>query len=153
QLSQWVEDIARFPALLRAAVQHLTPEQLNTPYRAGGWTIRQVVHHVADNDMNAYFRFKRALTEENPTAATYRQDAWAELNDYQEPVDASLLLIESLHSRFVTLLRALQPTEFQRTFMSPAHGAMSLYSAIQRFAWHNLHHLAQVQSLVSRSGW
>lgn len=152
QINKWIEDIADFPRLLRLAVQNLTSEQLLTQYRSGGWTIQQVIHHLADNDMNAYIRFKRALTEEIPTAGSYREDLWAELSDYRVPIETSLLLLESLHSRFVALLRSLKPSDFQKTFTSLTHGVMSLNIATQRYARHNLHHLAQINSLISRSG-
>lgn len=147
QRSRWIEDISDMPKALRMTVHHLTPEQLLASYRPGGWTIQQVVHHMADNDMNAYIRFKRALTEPNPTAGTYREDLWAEGCDYRDtPVETSILLIEALRSRFVTLLYSLSPDDFRRTFVSPTHGAMSLDIAIQRFAWHGRHHLAQIRT-------
>ncbi|AIQ12773.1 YfiT family bacillithiol transferase [Paenibacillus durus] len=151
---KWIEDIARIPELLRSLVQNLTPEQLLTPYRPGGWNIRQVVHHLADNDMNAYIRFKRALTEEAPVAGSYREDLWAELSDYQEaPIETSLILLASLHERFVVLLRSLTPQQFQRTVISPTHGEMTLNTAMQRYAWHGRHHIAQIESLIERMGW
>ena len=153
QRSLWVEDILDIPAALRLEVQHLTPVQLETPYRPGGWTVRQVVHHMADNDMNAFIRFKKALTEDKPLAGTYRESAWAELGDYADPVEASLVLVEALHSRYAALLRTLHPSDFQRTFTSPAYGEMSLDTALQRFVWHGRHHTAHIVSLKQRMGW
>ncbi|UVI33076.1 YfiT family bacillithiol transferase [Paenibacillus spongiae] len=148
-----MEDIADAASRLRAAVQHLTMEQLQTPYRSGGWTIQQVIHHMADNDMNAYIRFKRALTEESPTATSYREDIWAEMRDYREPVELSITLLDVLHSRLVALLRSLAPEDFRKTFTSPTHGIMSLDLAMQRYAWHGRHHTAQIVSLKERMRW
>ncbi|WP_438447305.1 YfiT family bacillithiol transferase [Gorillibacterium sp. sgz5001074] len=149
-----IEEIRRLPDELRAAVLPLTPEQRHTPYRPGGWTVQQVVHHLADNDMNACLRFKRALTEENPTAGTYREEAWAAMEDYRlAPAEISIALLEALYSRFVILLAALDPADYSRTFISPTHGLMTLDTALQRFAWHGRHHLAQIVSLKERSGW
>lgn len=153
QRSRWFEDISEIPKILRLTVQNLTLEQLLTQYRPGGWTVQQVIHHMADNDMNAFIRFKRALTEDSPTASSYREDLWAELSDYRTPIESSLVLLELLHSRFVDLLRSLHPSDFQRTFTSPTHGVMSLDVATQRYAWHGRHHIAQIVSLKERLGW
>lgn len=151
---QWFEDIAEMPKLLRLTLSSLTTEQLLTPYRPGGWNARQIVHHLADNDMNAYIRFKRGLTEEAPLASSYRQDVWAELSDYQDtPIEVSVTLMEALRHRFVQLLRKLTPEHFQRTVTSPAYGVMTLNEAAQRYAWHGKHHIAQIQSLKERMGW
>lgn len=154
QRKVWIDDIAAIPQTVRLAVQNLTPEQLHTPYRPGGWTIQQVVHHMADNDMNAYIRFKRALTEDNPTIGSYREKLWAELDDYRDtPVETSLALMKSLHSRFANLLRSLQPSHFERMFTSQALGVMTLDVALQRYAWHGRHHTAHITSLKNRMGW
>ncbi|WP_053375452.1 YfiT family bacillithiol transferase [Paenibacillus sp. FJAT-27812] len=154
QRRSWIQEIARFPARLRLTVQNLNEEQLLTPYRPGGWNVKQVVHHLVDNDMNAFIRFKRALTEEAPLAGTYNEKLWAELNDYHEtPIDTSLILIDSLHQRFVILLRQLTPDQFQRNFVSPTHGKMNLAAATQIYAWHGRHHAAQIDSLMERMGW
>lgn len=153
QRGNWIMEITEMPSKLRQAVENLTDEQLSTPYRPGGWTIRQVIHHLADNDMNSYIRFKKALTEENPTASSFRQNMWAELNDYEAPIESSLVLLEALRSRFTMLLHGLQSYDFLRTFNSPTHGLMSLDTAIQRFDWHGRHHLAQITSLKKRMGW
>ena len=154
QRNRWIEDILQIPKILQLTVQDLNQEQLHTPYRPGGWTVQQVVHHMADNDMNAFLRFKKALTEENPTASSYREDLWAELSDYHNaPIETSLVLLESLHSRFAILLRSLQPSDYQRTFTSLTHGEMTLDVAAQRFSWHGRHHIAQITSLKERLGW
>jgi uncharacterized damage-inducible protein DinB len=153
-LNRWIEDILEISKRLRLTVQDLTLEQLLTQYRPGGWTVQQVIHHIADNDMNAFIRFKRALTEDNLTSSSYREDLWAELGDYQHtPIETSLVLLEALHSRFVDLLRSLQMSDFQRTFTSPILGTMTLSVAAQRYAWHGRHHIAQIASLKERSGW
>jgi hypothetical protein len=149
----WIKDISQMPKILRLTLQNLTTKQLNTQYRPGGWTVQQLVHHMADNDMNAYIRFKRALTEDSPTASSYREDLWAELSDYRIPIETSLSLLELIHTRFVALLRSLHPSDFQRTFTSPTHGEMSLDVATQRYAWHDRHHIAQIASLNERLGW
>jgi hypothetical protein len=154
QRNGWIKDISQMPTILRLTVQNLTIEQLYTQYRPGGWTVQQLVHHMADNDMNAYIRFKRALTEDHPTASSYREDLWAELSDYRNtPIETSLVLLESLHSRFEALLCSLSPSDFQRTFTSPTHGLMNLDAATQRYAWHSRHHIAQIASLKDRFGW
>lgn len=154
QRNIWIQEISELPKRLRLTVQNLSIEQLHTQYRPGGWTVQQVVHHLADNDMNAFIRFKKALTEDNPIASSYREDLWAELSDYQNtPIEISLNLIESIHSRFITLLASLSTSEFQRTFKSPTHGLMNLDVATQRYAWHGRHHITQIESLKQRMGW
>lgn len=146
-------EIEKIPSLLRNSVDGLDDKQLDTPYRQDGWTIRQIIHHIADNNMNAYFRFKRTLTEECPVIPSYTQDKWAELEDYNMPVEISLKLIESIYSRFLTLLRNLEPLDYKREMNSVAYGIMSLETAVQRYLWHDRHHMSQIQSLISREGW
>ena len=154
QRDAWIRAIEEMSSELRLSVEGLTLEQLSQPYRSGGWTVQQIVHHMADNDMNSYIRFKRALTEEQPTACTYRQDGWANLADYVEtPIETSITLMECLHSRFVTILRQLTPSDFARKFTSPAVGEMTLDVALQRYAWHGQHHIAQIVTLRERMGW
>jgi uncharacterized damage-inducible protein DinB len=154
QREQFIETVAEIPEKLRQAVDGLDVEQLNTSYRPGGWTLQQVVHHLADAEMNAYIRFKRGLTEQQPLAGTFREDLWAELNDYKDtPIETSILLLEALHSRFLKLLVRLKPTDFARSVTSPTHGRMTLDVAIQRFSWHAQHHIAQINSLRDRMGW
>ncbi|OKP90421.1 metal-dependent hydrolase [Paenibacillus sp. P32E] len=154
QRKESIDEIRNITALWRATVQSLTPEQLNTPYRPGGWSVKQVVHHLADNNMNAYLRFKRGLTEEAPEIPSYREELWAELSDYhEEPIETSLALLDSLNRRFAGLLVSLEEEQFNRTFISLMLGTMTLDTAIQRYNWHNRHHLAQITSLIERSGW
>lgn len=139
---------------LRAAVEPLTAEQQHTPYRPGGWTVIQVVHHLADTGMYAYLRFKRGLTEEAPLVPSYRQDLWAELDDSSnEPVESSLQLIGLLNRRFATLLESLQPEDYERTIVSGGLGEMTLDAAVERYIWHSRHHIAQITALIQRSGW
>lgn len=138
---------------LRAAVEGLTEAQLDTPYRPGGWTVRQVVHHVPDSHLNAYIRMKLALTEDGPTIKPYDENLWAELSDSRMPVDASLSLMDALHRRWVTVLRSLQPADFARTFLHPEAGVVSLDRLIALYAWHGRHHVAHITSLRQRMGW
>lgn len=139
---------------LRALIIRLTTEQLQTPYRDGGWSIQQIIHHMADNDMNAYLRFKRALTEIEPMASSYREDLWGELHDYVETdIETSLLLLESLHKRFYILLYKLDTHHFSRTLRTQALGIINLDAALQRFIWHNHHHKSQIESLIVRRAW
>ena len=151
----WIADIAAAPARLRDAVRGLTAEQLDTPYRPGGWTVRQVVHHVPDSHLNAYVRFKLALTENAPTIKPYDEARWAELVDTRAtPVETSLSLLDALHERWVILLRALGPADYARTFVHPEHGrALSLEWALAMYAWHSRHHVAHITSLRERMRW
>ena len=141
-----IDDIAATPARLRAAVADLTDAQLDTPYRDGGWTVRQVVHHLPDSHMNAFVRFKLALTEREPTIKPYDETRWAELADVSgTPVEVSLALLEALHERWVVLLRSLTAADFQRTYFHPEQGrAMSLDYALAMYAWHGRHHTGHV---------
>ena len=142
------------PAALRAAVRGLDDAQLNTPYRDGGWTVRQVVHHVPESHMNAYIRFKLALTEQNPTIKPYEEDAWAKLPDVSRtPIETSLDLLDRLHQRWVTLLELLKPDEFKRPLVHPAIGPITLDYLLQMYAWHGRHHAAHVTTLRARRGW
>jgi hypothetical protein len=151
----WIDEIAAAPAELRAAVAGLSDGQLDTPYRPGGWTVRQVVHHLPDSHLNAYTRIRLALTEEGPTIKPYEEARWAELPDARTaPVEVSLALLEALHRRWVLLLRALRPEEFRRTFVHPEHGrALALDEVVPLYAWHGRHHVAHVTSLRAREGW
>jgi uncharacterized damage-inducible protein DinB len=151
---QFLDDIAQAPANLRASVKGLTDEQLDTPYRPGGWTVRQVVHHLPDSHLNSYLRFKLALTEENPTIKPYAEDRWAELNDSRDtPVEVSLTLLESLHDRWVRLLRSLTPDEWKRTFRHPDLGEMNLQKTLALYAWHGKHHVAHINELRKQRSW
>jgi uncharacterized damage-inducible protein DinB len=149
-----LDDIARTPANLRAAVKGLSDAQLDTPYRDGGWTVRQVVHHMPDSHLNSYVRFKLALTEDEPTIKPYAEDRWAELADTKTtPIEVSLTMLDSLHDRWVRLLRSLSPEEWTRTFRHPALGAMTLEKTLALYAWHGKHHVAHITSLRQRNGW
>jgi DinB superfamily len=154
QRGVFIDTIAAAPASLAAAVAGLTPAQLDTPYRPGGWTIRQVVHHVPDSHINAYVRFKLALTEDLPTIKPYDEARWAELPDVKStPVQTSLALLENLHQRWVVLLRALTPEDWARQFKHPDLGPLTLDATVQLYAWHGRHHVAHITGLRSRSGW
>ena len=146
----FIEQIAALPATLRTAVQDLTDAQLDTPYRPGGWTIRQVVHHVPDSHLNSYLRVKLALTEDNPTIKPYQEAEWAKLPDSRLPVEVSLRLLEAVHERWVVLLRSLVPDQWARTFLHPERGPMSLDVNLQLYAWHGRHHLAHVTNTLAR---
>lgn len=152
---QRIGEIAAAPAHLRAAVEGLSPEQLDTPYRAKGWTVRQVVHHLPDSHLNAYTRMKLALTEDVPTIKPYEEARWAELPDARSgPVELSLSLLEHLHQRWVLLLRQLGPADFRRRFRHPEHGRIfELDESVALYAWHGQHHVAHVTSLRRRMGW
>jgi uncharacterized damage-inducible protein DinB len=149
-----LDDVARAPANLRAAVKGLSESQFDTPYRPGGWSVRQVVHHVPDSHLNSYVRFKLALTENEPTIKTYAEDRWAELDDTKTtPVEVSLTLLEALHDRWMRLLRSLTPEEWKRTFRHPELGAMTLEKTLAVYAWHGRHHVSHITSLRDREGW
>jgi len=154
QRASFINDIEQAPAALRAAVKDLMLDQLDTPYREGGWTVRQVAHHVPDSHMNAYVRFKLALTEDEPTIKPYAEDRWAQLTDTQStPVEVSLALLESLHSRWVNLLRSLGPEDWKRRFRHPELGPVSLEKNLALYSWHGRHHVAHVSELRKRMGW
>jgi len=154
QRAKFVADIEQTPAAIRAAVKNLSPEQLDTPYRDGGWTVRQVVHHVPDSHMNAYVRYKLALTEDEPTIKPYAEDRWAELADTQStPIEVSLALLESLHVRWVRLLRSLRDEDWKRNFRHPELGVVSLEKNLALYSWHGRHHCAHITELRRRMGW
>jgi uncharacterized damage-inducible protein DinB len=153
-LEQHLRDLEALPGQLRQAVQGLSDSQLNTPYRAGGWTLRQVVHHLADSHMNSYIRFKLALTEDTPTIKPYEEQLWAELPDSrQEPVEVSLVLLEALHHRWSVVLRALSFADWQKSFLHPQSGKMILAKAAAFYAWHGRHHLAHILNLKALKSW
>lgn len=148
QRQLFIQQIAEAPAQIRAAVEGMTATQLETLYRAGGWSVRQVVHHVADSHMNSYVRFRLALTEDEPTVKTYHEDRWAELSDARAaPIEVSLALLEALHRRWVQLLESLHPEDFQRTFRHPELGLMTLDRNLALYAWHGRHHTAHIVSV------
>jgi uncharacterized damage-inducible protein DinB len=141
----WIRQIAELPSALAAATNGLSAAQLETPYRPGGWTVREVVHHVADSHLNAYTRFKLALTEDNPTIKPYDEGAWATLPDTrQTPVGVSLTLLEALHTRWVAVLEAMKQEDFARPLVHPVNGSMTLDRLLQLYAWHGRHHTAHV---------
>ncbi len=151
---QAILTIAELPAKLRAAVKGLNDAQLDTPYREGGWTVRQVTHHVPDSHMNAYARFRLALTENQPTIKPYDEKLWAELADANSaPVEISLALLEPLHDRWVRLLRSIATPDFARMFVHPDHGARSVDWMLFLYAWHGRHHTAHVTTLRQQKGW
>ena len=154
-LAGWIDEIAAAPAGLRAAVEGLDDAQLDTPYRPGGWTLRQVAHHVPDSHLNAYVRFKLALTEDVPRIKTYDEALWAELPDARTgSIAPSLELLARLHERWVRLLRAMSPADFARTFRHPdVEAPMSLAQLTGLYAWHGRHHPAQVTTLRQSKGW
>lgn len=154
QKAQYLDDIEQTPARLRAAVRGLSEQQLDTPYRDGGWTVRQVVHHVPDSHMNSYVRFKLALTEEEPTIRPYMENLWAELPEARSaPIELSLVLLESLHKRWMLMLRAIKPDEWKRSFRHPELGLVNLEKNLALYSWHGKHHVAHVTSLRERMGW
>ena len=148
-----VEAIRETPARMRAAVAGLTDAQLDTPYRDGGWTVRQVVHHVVDSHVNAYCRFKLAATEDHPTIRTYEEKRWAELPDTQLPPEASLAILDALHARWVAFLDAVEPTYFERTLHYPGMGDVPVDVLLEIYGWHGRHHVAHVTGLRERNGW
>ena len=151
--TQHIAEIEQAPHHLRQAVAGLTEAQLDTPYREGGWTVRQVVHHVPDSHMNSYIRFKLALTEANPLVKPYAEDLWAELPDSKLPVEGSLRMLELLHERWVVLLKSMDEAAWKRTFQHPAMGDVPLPMALALYAWHGRHHAAHVTSLREKMGW
>src|ERR1700735_4740485 len=154
QRREFIDAIEQTPARLTSAVKNLKPEQLDTPYRPGGWTVRQVVHHVPDSHMNAYIRFKLALTEAEPTIKPYEQQLWAELADTKStPIEVSLTMLDSLHDRWVRLLRSLTPQDWKRKFQHPELGTVGLEKNLALYAWHGKHHVAHVTNLRQRNGW
>lgn len=154
QRHAWIEQIAETPARMRAAVQGLTDAQLDTPYRDGGWTVRQLVHHVPDSHANAYVRFKLGLTESDPVIKPYDEAAWAQLDDSRvTPVGVSLTLLEMLHLRWVNVLRAVADEQWSRTVQHPDNGRMRLDYVLGLYAWHGRHHVAHVTRLRDRMGW
>ena len=150
---QSLADLSALPARMRAAVEDLTDAQLETPYRDGGWTVRQVVHHVADSHMNAYVRVKKALTEPGAPITAYEESRWAELPDTRLEPEVSLRLLDALHARWVVTLRALGPEDFERTYRHPEMGPVTLRTALGIYAWHGRHHTAHVTALRARMGW
>ena len=154
QRVEWIGELDALAGRLREAVEGLNERQLDTAYRPGGWTVRQVVHHYPDSHLNSYVRFRLALTEETPTVKTYEEARWAELPDAKSaPVEMSLKLLETLHRRWVMLLRAMTDEQFKRRFGHAEWGTISLEWALGSYAWHSRHHVAQIAGLREREGW
>lgn len=153
--NEWIQTLAQAPANLRVAVAGLADEQLDTSYREGGWTVRQVVHHLADSHMHSYTRFRFALTEENPAIKPYDENAWADLSDAKSgPLEPSLQILEGVHARWVALARSLTEAEFARTFHHPASKReMRADVTLGLYAWHCRHHIAHITGLRERMGW
>jgi len=152
--AEWLNDLEELPGKLSAAVAGLDDRQLDTPYRPGGWTVRQVVHHYVDSHANSYVRFRLALTEDNPTIKPYDEQRWAELPDAKSaPVGVSLTLLSALHQRWAFLLRTLDDQAFARTFVHPENGEMRLDQTLGLYAWHCHHHVAHITNLRARNGW
>lgn len=148
-----LQTIADLPATLVKAVEGLTDEQLDTEYRPGGWTVRQVVHHVADSHINSICRFKLALTEDNPTIRPYFEDRWARAEDYKLPIQVSLDILQGIHLRWMTLLNSFSEEDFQRPLIHPDSGQWTVEQFLALYAWHSRHHTAHITSLRERKGW
>jgi len=148
-----IATIAGAPARYREAIQGLSESQIDTPYRDGGWTVRQLIHHVADSHMNALIRVHLALTEDWPTVKPYKEAAWAELRDYTAPVECSLAILENVHTRWAMLLGSLDAAQWQRGFLHPERGPSNLEAATLLYEWHSKHHLAHITELKRRKGW
>lgn len=152
-LTRWINDLSTFPGRLNKEVAHLDDVRLNTPYRKGGWTIRQVVHHLADSHINGYVRTKLAVTEDNPRIKTYDQDLWADLPDMDLPVSVSLNILDGIHGRWSALLESLPDAAFRRTIMHPESGELLLFNIVGMYAWHGNHHLGHITNLKSKENW
>jgi len=150
----WLQEIEQLPGILARTVSGWSDEQLDTPYRPGGWTVRQVVHHLPDSHLNCYQRYRLALTEDAPLIKPYDEAAWAELPDAKRgPIDLSLSLLSALHARWAILLRSLSNEQFARTFQHPERGELRLDWTLGLYAWHGRHHLAHISNLHDRQGW
>ncbi len=155
QREEWTRVVAEAPERLAAALKGLTEEQLDTPYREGGWTVRQVAHHLADAHMNTLMRFKLALTEPEPTIKAYDEDGWAQLADSRSaPADLAVDMVRAVHARWAILLRSMTESDFAKTFLHPATGkVIRLDQTLGIYAWHSLHHVAHITGLRERMGW
>ncbi len=151
--SAQIDTLRQLPGSLHTALQGMSDAQLDTPYREGGWTVRQLVHHIADSHMNSYVRFKLALTEDWPTIKPYDEAAWAELPDSRKPIEPSLALIAALHERWVVLLEGMTDDDFGKGFKHPERGSHNLATALAIYDWHSRHHTAHITALRARQGW
>lgn len=153
-LKSAIQEIHDLPATLRAAVVTLGEEELDTPYRPGGWTVRQLIHHIADSHINAYIRLKLALTEENPTIKPYEEQVWAELPEARNgAMEVSLNLLDALHERFTLTLQSLTPDQWKRTYLHPESGRTSVETLAHTYSWHGKHHVAHITNLRERMEW
>jgi uncharacterized damage-inducible protein DinB len=150
---QFIETIKNLPQNITRAIENLSDEQLDTPYRPAGWTVRQTVHHIADSHLNSFCRFKLALTEENPTIRPYWEDRWAELPDSRMPTEVSMKIIEGVHARWTNLLEAMSGADFQRKLLHPESGEWTLEKMLALYEWHSRHHTAHIVNLRARNGW
>jgi uncharacterized damage-inducible protein DinB len=148
-----IETLRQLPARLRFAVEGLDHRQLDTPYREGGWTVRQLVHHVADSHTNSYIRIKLALTENAPTISAYDEAAWAKLPDSRLPVETSLVMTDAVHARLVSLLESMSDADYEKTFRHPERGQVTLAANLALYDWHSRHHTAHITRLRDRMGW
>jgi len=148
-----IETLRQLPARLRTAVRGLDDSQLDTPYRESGWSVRQLVHHVADSHANSYIRVKLALTEESPTISAYDEAAWAKLPDSKMPIEVSLPLIDAVHARLVLLMETMSEADYQKTFRHPERGQVTLANNLALYDWHSRHHTAHITRLRERMGW
>jgi hypothetical protein len=155
QKQKWINDIEFLPQDIEYVVQGFSEKQFDTPYREGGWTVRQLIHHVADSHMNAYIRFKLGLTENNPTIKPYEEQIWATMIDtYEQPINVSLTLLHALHKRWVSILKNIKQADWERAVVHPEHGKqMTLWFLLGMYAWHSRHHLAHVTTLKENMGW
>lgn len=153
-LKESIQTIRNLPEFLSQTVENLTDNQIDTPYRPGGWTVRQLVHHIGDSHMNALIRFKLALTESTPTIKPYDEAEWAKLSDYSFEIDSSLALIRIIHAKWCSLLDSMSEEDFQKTYFHPeSQKEQSLLEVAHMYAWHSLHHLAHIQQLMIRENW
>lgn len=155
QRDEWLADIQFLPEEVERAILNLDEAQLQTPYRDGGWTVQQLVHHLADSHMNAFIRFRLGLTEENPTIKPYDENEWAKLADVNTvPINVSLTLLHALHQRMYATIKGLSPEQWERTIVHPEHNRqMSLWMLLGLYAWHGRHHTAHITSLREQKGW
>jgi uncharacterized damage-inducible protein DinB len=155
QKKNWIVDIQFLPNELEQAIENLDEAQLHTPYRDGGWTVHQLVHHIADSHMNSFIRFKLALTEDNPTIKPYDENAWSEMADVQkEPINVSITLLYALHKRWLTLLQNMSDADFEKTLFNPQRrGQLTLWEMLGIYAWHGKHHVAHIKTLKENKGW
>ncbi|MBK7629293.1 MAG: bacillithiol transferase BstA [Ignavibacteriales bacterium] len=152
--NKFIKTIESLPELLRKEVENLSVQQLDTPYRDGGWTVRQVIHHLPDSHLIAYVRFKLALTEDNPKIKSYEEQLWAELKDiFETPIELSLTLLDLLHNRWVILISSLTDEQFERTMQYPDWGNITVSKTLALYAWHSKHHLAHITELKKKMGW